>query len=124
MVSVLRNPVEPHEAVSKVLHQASCLHCSLRGRASMHWEQAARWIVRACGAYRPDEYVDEEEDEGDPGMGSEECDIATWDVDPPSECEVCCTTQFGREIVVSNTLDAQLSGPAQRDTGRRLPATQ
>jgi len=88
----------------------------------MQWEQAARWIVRACRAYRPAEDHEEEEDEGDADGGCDECELATWSMVPPGECEECRRCQSGREVVASNALAGRLQGPAQRDAGRRLPA--
>ena len=37
------------DVAAKLLHQASFLHLSLQRHASMRWEAAGWWLVRACG---------------------------------------------------------------------------
>ena len=90
MVSWLREPSETPERISRVLHQASFLQCSLRGRAHMRWQQAAGWLVRACRALRPETQPEEDEMEEEEPERDIDQSLAAWAMRPPEECPSCC----------------------------------
>lgn len=87
LLSWLRQPPADPEMVTRLIHQASFLNCSLRGQSAMQWPQSARWIMRACVAYRP-EVCNAEDDERSAGEeDAGDVEMQTWDTRAPEGCE-------------------------------------
>ena len=120
LISLLREPPAQLEAVRRVLHQASLLNCSLRGRAAMRWRQAAGWLVRACRAYRPATHAEDEEDTGAPHEDGHSGELSMWGVKPQEGCSDCSAFRGERLVDISNVADAGRHEARPCDIGRLL----
>ena len=95
-VAVL-TPSADDMCAARLIQQASFLHLSLLGRASMPWGAAAGWLARACSPsnYRCWEELDaggDQDDEGDePPIGEPRglWDPPVWEASADQDCPEC-----------------------------------
>ena len=87
----------PVDIAALLLHQASFLQLSLLRRATMQWEAAGRWLVRACGprGYRTWTALDGDDGAGDDddldvqGLEAPGPDFPSWEHSADQECASC-----------------------------------
>ena len=67
LAEVVAGAAGPMDAAARLVHQASFVHFSLQRRATMQWEAAGRWLMRARGprGYRAWAAFDGDAGEGD-----------------------------------------------------------
>ena len=97
LAEVVSGAEGPANVAALLLHQASFLHLSLQRRASMQWEAAGRWLVRACGprGYRAWAALDGDDGAGDDddldvqGLGAPGPDFPSWEHGADQDCATC-----------------------------------
>ena len=88
----VRDPI-----AARLIHQASFMHLSLLRRATMGWEAAGRWLVRASGSrcYRIWAGLDGDGGHEDPddldvqAHAGADLDYPAWEYGVGQECNVC-----------------------------------